>query len=314
MSSSYIADFSVKWDNSNLPLTNAYESVGKFIDWLNALLNSYFPIKTKQLGSKNIRNPWLTNNLLLCIKKKHKFYKQMKDGHLSQTFYNKYRNLTSWAIKESKKRYYNDAVTAAKNDIKGTWSILNNLLDRRIKDSVTEIEINNDGDTTTDPMQIATKLNNYFNSIPIDLHNSLPPQHEQNQFNNFPCNSNSIFLSLSYAQEVSSVINSFVSKKCNLDDIPFKILKSIAPSISDHISSLFNLMIEEGHYPQELKTARITPVLKSGNPLQCNNYRPISVLSSLNKIFERLISIRLNNLEHLKESHPSVFQVLKILG
>ena len=54
-------------------------------------------------------------------------------------------------------------------------------------------------------------------------------------------------------------------------------------------------MIEEGHYPDSLKVARVTPIHKSGSKTQSNNYRPISILKSLNKIFERLLFLRLNN-------------------
>ena len=291
----FLADFPIKWENCNLPITTSNESVAKFIDWMNSILNSFFPIKTKQLGNKNIRNPWLSNKLLLCIRKRHAFYKLMKEGRLSQAFYNRYRNLVTFAIKQSKKKYYNNAFIAAKNSIQGTWRIINDLLDRRSKESIKELQIGDSGRTTTDPQIIATKLNEFFSSISSELHNALPPSDHQNQFDNFPSVPNSLFLAPTVAGEVSSVINSFESKKCNPNDIPFKILKTISPYISEHLSFLFNLMVEEGLYPEKLKIACVTPVLKSGSDLQCNNYRPISVLCSINKIFERLISMRLND-------------------
>ena len=294
---SFLNDLPTRWENSLLPLSTASESVNCFINWLNNILNLYFPIKTKQLGLKNIRNPWMTNNLLLCIKKKHMFYKLQKNGLLTRAFYNRYRNLVTFAIKRTKMRYYNNAFIAARTDIKGTWRILNDLLDRKRKNTVNELEVSYRGCTTTvtDPFQIATELNTFFSSIPAEIHNSLPPANDPTQFDNFPTIRNSIFLSRSCDAEVRFVINSFDSKKCNLHDFPFKLLKAISPYVSSHIASLFNLMIVEGHYPDILKKARITPVLKTGSPLQCNNYRPISVLNSINKIFERLISNRLND-------------------
>ena len=55
------------------------------------------------------------------------------------------------------------------------------------------------------------------------------------------------------------------------------------------LSKLFNLSISNGIYPDILKLAVVTPVFKSGNSNDLNNYRPISSLSQFNKIFEKLL-------------------------
>ena len=289
----FLAEFPNRWYSSNLPLTNVSDSVGNFINWLNNIMNFYFPLKTKQIGHKRLRNPWINDGLLVCIKKKHNYYKLMKKGQLSQQFYNKYRNHVTYAIKTLKKQYYNNAFVTMKSDIKGTWRLLNEILDRKQKDSISELLIN--GETSSDPVLIANTFNNFFSSISSELRDSLPPVNNSNPFNILPSCRNSIFLIRSTASEVASVINSFENKKCNTGDIPFKILKSVSPLISDHLSALFNLMIEDGCYPDCLKIANITPVFKSGNNQLCNNYRPISVLKNLNKVFEKLLLKRLNN-------------------
>ena len=52
-------------------------------------------------------------------------------------------------------------------------------------------------------------------------------------------------------------------------------------------------MIEEGTYPNILKVARLTPIHKKGSTIDINNYRPIAVLKIIDKIFEKLLYIRL---------------------
>ena len=58
----------------NLNLNNPNQCTPTFINWLSRIFNLYFPIKTKQLGIKRLKSPWMTDSLLACIKKKHRFF------------------------------------------------------------------------------------------------------------------------------------------------------------------------------------------------------------------------------------------------
>ena len=64
-------------------------------------------------------------------------------------------------------------------------------------------------------------------------------------------------------------------------------------SLSPFLVQIFNLCIREGSYPQSLKCAQVVPIYKGGPKDLCTNYRPISLLSTINKIFEKLIYTRL---------------------
>ena len=56
---------------------------------------------------------------------------------------------------------------------------------------------------------------------------------------------------------------------------------------------IFNLAISTGVYPTNLKIAKVIPIFKKGDPTSVNNYRPISILSTINKIFEKILYARL---------------------
>ena len=293
---SFINDFPRLWQGYELTLNNVENATTSFTRNLSSIVNTYFPIKTKQIGSKRNLNPWINNDILLCIKKKHRFYNLMRKGVLKQSFYNRYRNLVSYAIKCLKKQYYDNAYIAAKKDIKETWRLLNSQLNKSIKKaSITELAINDDGIISTDTRLIANCFSEYFGTVALGLTNRIVSNSIPNAFNNFPTIAQSMFLKRTSSAEVFNIINSFDSKKCDISDIPFKILKAISPHISNYISQIFNLMIIEGHYPDTFKIARITPIHKSGSQTDCNNYRPISVLKNINKVFERLIFNRLNS-------------------
>ena len=64
-----------------------------------------------------------------------------------------------------------------------------------------------------------------------------------------------------------------------------KCVSSIVPALQ----KLFNEVLRTGNFPDKLKLADITPVFKKNNPLEKENYRPVSVLPVVSKIFERIM-------------------------
>jgi len=94
--------------------------------------------------------------------------------------------------------------------------------------------------------------------------------------------------------EVVNIINSLNDKKSTgSDDIPSILLKWTLPIISKLLSKIFNDFARLGIYPDELKIAKVTPLHKKGDKTNVDNFRPISVLTQINKIFEKLIHTRL---------------------
>ena len=78
------------------------------------------------------------------------------------------------------------------------------------------------------------------------------------------------------------------------DGTKMELLKEVKDFLSVPLSHLINLSMEQGIVPDELKLARVVPIFKSGDKTQTLNYRPISVLPSLSKLFERVIHNRIS--------------------
>lgn len=84
-------------------------------------------------------------------------------------------------------------------------------------------------------------------------------------------------------------------KVCNirllhgLDKVPAKILKLSSDIIAQSLIAVFNLSLGTGIYIDEWKHARVTPIFKSDNRRKCENYRPISILPIISKVFEKEI-------------------------
>ena len=79
------------------------------------------------------------------------------------------------------------------------------------------------------------------------------------------------------------------SKACGYDNIPISFIKDAAEEIAPIVSHMINRCIEQSVFPTAEKIAKVTPIYKGDSHKPLENYRPISVLNSLSKIFELVI-------------------------
>ena len=77
-------------------------------------------------------------------------------------------------------------------------------------------------------------------------------------------------------------------------NIPPKILRVSRGSCSEALVELFNNTILTSSFPTELKIADVSSVFEKDGPLKTKNYRPVSVLPAVSKIFERLLHKQMN--------------------
>ena len=89
------------------------------------------------------------------------------------------------------------------------------------------------------------------------------------------------------------------------DSIPSKIIKVNCDIFDEKLFTDFNLSVDSGLFPSNLKYVDITPVYKKGERVDKNNYRPISLLPALSEIFEKLLYYQMHN---YIESKLSEFQ------
>jgi hypothetical protein len=79
------------------------------------------------------------------------------------------------------------------------------------------------------------------------------------------------------------------SKATGPDGIGNRLLKEAAIAISEPLSKLFQISLNQGIYPTLWKQASVTALHKKGSIYDCNNYRPISLLPCVSKVFEKLV-------------------------
>ena len=173
------------------------------------------------------------------------------------------------------------------------WKVINNIINRQnIKDShfPNRLEVNQK--SYTKPLDIVNKLNTYFSNI--GKQTSTKTGNSLDYTDNMKNVSNSFFWFDVTEIEVCNIIKNLDQNKASGEDnISVKILKKVNNFISPALSELINQAFYEGVYPNSLKLAKVIPIFKSGLKTLPGNYRPISLLSNLNKIIEKVIYTRL---------------------
>ena len=91
-----------------------------------------------------------------------------------------------------------------------------------------------------------------------------------------------------------SIVNSHAplktkSKATGLNNISAKLIRECADLFSIPLCNIFNNSLRSGLFPDDFKCARVTPLFKQGERTDVNNYRPISVISIIAKVFERIV-------------------------
>ena len=199
----------------------------------------------------------------------------------------------TWLAQRS---YYSERINEIKQNSKMLWKTINEIVCRKSKKGgvITHLKTDNGG-IMYDPKQIADELNNYFVQIGKKLSDKIsPPAKTHMDFLKGSAIENTFFLSATNPFEVDSIVSSFNNNKAmGPDSIPIRMLKAGLPILAPILSKLINECFEFGIFPQSLKIARVTPLFKGGSKDSSNCYRPISIISPLSKLIEKLISKRL---------------------
>lgn len=221
--------------------------------------------------------------------------------------------MVTYQIRKAKSNLYANLIEQNKGNSKILWQVLKSASNFGSNKSTPKLIKNDSGSFTKPSDDIAASI---FNSHFMGIANTVFAESAVRPDD--PLDDN-IFVTVNrFVNEraptgiplltIPQVSQDFLSKQIEklspnkakgIDSLNVKLLKLAKPVILPPLIYIYNLSISSGIFPHQWKTAKVTPIHKAGPKDDPDNYRPISVLSPLSKIFERHVSPHL--LDHLNK-------------
>jgi hypothetical protein len=192
------------------------------------------------------------------------------------------------SIVAAKKQYHADLIASNTSNPRQLWKTVNSLLHRSTTPSLPSVS-----SITSIAQQFAT----FFSDKVTKLRATIPPV---SQSPHFPTPHRSPPSLLQFrptdTSEIVKLIQQSANKQCQLDPIPTSILKQCAFLLAPTITKIVNLSLSSATFPDSFKHSIISPLLKKPglDKNDLSNYRPISNLSFLSKLTERIVKDRLS--------------------
>ena len=274
----------------------------KFEEIFIKVLDYHAPVKKKILRSNE--NPFMTKSLRKAIMKrsqlKNKFIKKRNKTNWQK--YKNQRNFCSNLLKQTKRNYFSNLDLNSLNDSKKFWKNIKPLFSDK-GSSTNKVMICEKEEIVSNEKEVADLMNNHFVNVTKELNlkqdieeersirlDDIIDKYKQHEsikvIKSVQTESNTFSFKQISTSELESVINDLKINKGSLSNsIPAKILKENSNAHILNLKNVINKSIASSTFPNKLKLAEVIPVYKKGDPLNRENYRPISLLSNVSKIF-----------------------------
>ena len=244
-------------------------------------------IPTKHVMIRPRDLPWINSTIRRMIRKRNRLYKKYKNNRTLQNHekFKQARNDVTSQLRKAKKEYTDSLAHKLKTSNlspRDYWKTLKSFI--RPTSNVNIPPLLHDDMYVADNNEKATILNNYFvQQTVLDEHLARLPEPDVTVG---PTLNNIVFTEA----EVKDVLNSLkLGKATGHDNINHRILKEAALPLAKPLCDLFNYSMSKCICPDIWKEANVTPIFKKDDPSIASNYRPISLLSAVGKVMEKVI-------------------------
>lgn len=285
---------SINWTTTLESCRTMDDMVETFYEKITSAISNHVPFSYKVNNNKH--PPWFTKDLIKLLKQTYNLRIRVKK-------YNNAMDKVSLGLLKERCRLLNRSTymnyiktieARIKTNSKYFWTYIKHK--RKNKSTIPEkMILNNEvADNSTDICQLYAKN---FSSV----YNQNHPNWQTNTSNNLlHCGSLNVLSHITLTEDmITSKLKCLdVRKGPGPDELPPILLAKCAKSFATPLTYLFNYSLQSGCFPTAWKRVKIVPIFKNGRKNDIQNYRPISIISIIPKVFELLIYPNLYS--HLK--------------
>ena len=169
--------------------------------------------------------------------------------------------------------------------MKKSWGIIKQIINRNQKPHIQNRFKIGDNLITSDKNIICNRFNDFFVNIGPTLAKSIPKNESPLSYMGNRL-IESIYLEPVTENEINTLIKAIKDTATGFDNMNSMSLKISSETLIKPLTHICNLSLTQGIFPSQLKIANAIPLYKSDDPMLFNNYRPVSLLCVLSKVFE----------------------------
>ncbi|CAH2085474.1 unnamed protein product [Euphydryas editha] len=257
-------------------------AVAEFYDSINKIISKHVPIKAFRCDTRY--PPWFSRSLVKIIKEKLKYHKKWKIYGRRSDYdtFSLLRDRQKRVMRECYDKFIIDAENKIKINSKYFWTFVKS---KRHSSDLPDTMFCDDK-TSSEGYNICLLFNDYFHSVfdaPVSQSSSslqITPESVTDSISR-------IVLTIEVVEKYLKSLD--VAKSCGPDGLPPLFLKMCCETLASPLTFLFNLSLSDGIMPGVWKQCHVVPVFKSGDRHNIKNYRPITKISTIPKVFEKLI-------------------------
>ena len=273
--------------------TDPQSSFTAFHNTLSTIHNKAFPLKRIKKGYIN-RKPWLSSAFKNSIRTKNVLFYKSKINPSLRTTYTTYRNRLNSLLHKAEREHIKQLLDNHKNNLARSWQIIKDVININRSNSTLPKEFLINNRLVSNNQLIADSFNEFYINLGASLSSKNTCNDSPMKYMNNP-NNKSIFLFPTDESEVKSILIDLKPNSSGWDDLPGRIFRDNSGALMKPLIHVINLSLSKGVFPSELKIAKVIPLFKGNEKNLLKNYRPISLLPVLSKIFEKIMYKRLSS-------------------
>ena len=274
-------------------MDNVDEKLTIFNEIFLNTLDKHAPVKTIKVRGKPC--PFITSEIKASMIKRdqlHSLFRKTRD-HYDWLNFREARNFTKTALVNAQKEHVLKEVQQHRNNTGSLWKVIKENIAYRERESVVY---------SKEPKLVAEEFNHFFSTIGVNAAKkastliqdpSVYPARNLSDVNRtdncYPEENDRFSFTPVSCSEIRNIILAMPSNKSpGKDKVSMRVIKHSLPVILGPLTDIINCSLSSSSFPIAWKEAEVIPLLKDGNHEEASNNRPLSLLTFLSKICEKV--------------------------